>query len=121
MKPIMPLEEISIFSVNNVTVGQTYQNYEQSRQKLGRFLEYEVPQKSKFLKKTVNKSWLPSPIFFTEMFFWKDSTNFQHLEMTLKIRILRCLRRLFIILESLTVILFSDLFPIDAYVVSCLT
>ena len=35
---------------------QTYQNYEQSRQKLGTFLENKVLQKSKFSKKTFNKS-----------------------------------------------------------------
>jgi hypothetical protein len=34
MKPHMHLVEISIFSLNNVTV-KTYQNYEQSRQKIG--------------------------------------------------------------------------------------
>ena len=39
---------------------------------------------------------------------WKDSINFQHWKMTLKIRILRCSRRLFIILVSLTVTLFSE-------------
>ena len=48
-----------------------------------------------------------SPIFFKE-FFWKDLTNFQHWKMTLKIRIFRCLRRLFIILVNLTVTLFSE-------------
>ena len=43
---------------------------------MGRFLEYEIPQKSKFLKKTVNKSWSPSPIFFTEMFFLERFDRF---------------------------------------------
>ena len=43
--------------------------------------------------------------------------------MTLKIRILRCSSRLFIILVSLTVTLFSEkcLFPLDSQVVSCPT
>ena len=45
---------------------QTYQNYEQSQQKLGTFLENKVPQKSKFPKNIFNKSWSPSPIFFKE-------------------------------------------------------
>ena len=43
---------------------QTYQNYEQSRQKLGTFLENKILQKS-FQKKT-----------------WKDSINFPHWKMT---------------------------------------
>ena len=43
--------------------------------------------------------------------------------MTLKVRILICLRRLFIILVSLTMTSFSEkcLFPLDAYMVSCPT
>ena len=41
-------------------------------------------------------------------FFWKDLINFQYWKMTLKIRILRCSRRLFIILVSLTVTFFSE-------------
>ena len=50
---------------------QTYQNYEQSRQKLGTILGNKVPQKSKFSKNIFNKSWSPSPIFFKEIFFGK--------------------------------------------------
>jgi hypothetical protein len=46
-------------------------------------------------------------MLFTD-FFFKDSTNFKHRKMPLKIRILRCLRRLFLILVSLTVTLFSE-------------
>ena len=38
----------------------------------------------------------------------KDSTDFQHWKMTLKIRILICSIRLFIILVSLTVTIFSE-------------
>ena len=41
-------------------------------------------------------------------FFLKDSTIFRYLKMTLKLRILRSLTRLFIILESLTRWLFSE-------------
>ena len=39
---------------------------------------------------------------------WKDSTNFPQWNMTLKIRILRCSRRLFVTLASLTVTLFIE-------------
>ena len=46
MKPRMNLVEIRIFSLNNIP----YQKQEQSRQKLGTFLENKVFQKSKFLK-----------------------------------------------------------------------
>ena len=52
---------------------QSYQNYDQSTQKLGIMLENKVLQKSKLKK---NKSWSPSPIFFAENYFWKDLTNF---------------------------------------------
>ena len=79
--------------------------------------------KIKFFKKGIfYKSWSPSPIFFKEKNS-KNSTNFQHWKMTLKIRILRYLRKLLIILLSLMVTLFSEkcLFPLDAYVVSCPT
>ena len=55
---------------------QTYQNYEQSRQKLGTILENRVSYKSKISKTFFNKSWSPSQIFFIEIFFRKDSTNF---------------------------------------------
>ena len=40
-------------------------------------------------------------------FFCKDLINFQHWKMTLKVRILRCLRRLFLIIVRLTVTTFS--------------
>ena len=48
-------------------------------------------------------------------------TNLQHWKITLNIRILKSLTRLFIILESLTMIQFSDnmIFLLDPYVVSC--
>ena len=45
---------------------QTYQNYEQSQQKLGTHLENKVLWKSKFSKNFLFKSWSLSLIFFTE-------------------------------------------------------
>ena len=50
---------------------QTYQNYEQSRQKLGTILGNKVSWKSKFSKTFFNKSWSSSQIFFKEFFFGK--------------------------------------------------
>ena len=47
MKPHMHLLEISILSLKKCH-HQTHQNYEQSRQKLGTFLENKVLKKSKF-------------------------------------------------------------------------
>ena len=41
MKPFMHLVEISIFFTKSCH-GQTYQNYEQSRQKLGTFLVNKI-------------------------------------------------------------------------------
>ena len=43
---------------------QTYQNYEQSRQKLGTILENKVSKRSKSSKTFFNKSWSPGQIFF---------------------------------------------------------
>ena len=45
---------------------QTYQNYEQTQQKLRTMLENKVLQKSKFSNKFISKSWTLSLIFFTE-------------------------------------------------------
>ena len=48
-------------------------------------------------------------MYFKENYFLKDSTNFQHWKMTSKKpKTLRCSRRLFIILVSLTVTLFRE-------------
>ena len=52
---------------------QTYQNYEQSRQKLGLFLENKV---LKNFKKKFNKSWSPSSIFFKDSFFLERFDQF---------------------------------------------
>jgi len=46
------------------------------KKKLGTFLENKVFQKSKFSEKEINKSWSPSPIFFTE----KQHLNFEMFE-----------------------------------------
>ena len=54
---------------------QTYQNHEQSRQILGTILQNKVSQKSKFSKTFFSISWSLSPIFFLEIFFWKDLNN----------------------------------------------
>jgi len=62
--------EISIVSLNNVTARQS------QKKKLGTFLENKVFQKSKFSEKEINKSWSPSPIFFTE----KQHLNFEMFE-----------------------------------------
>ena len=49
-----------------------------------------------------------------KVFFCKDTINFPHWKMTLKIRILKCSRRLLIILVSMTVTLFSEKMLISA-------
>jgi hypothetical protein len=68
----------------------------------------KVLQKSKFSKKKLLMKVGFLVQYSSQKTDWKDSTNFQHWKMTLKIRILRCSRRLFIILVSLTVTLFSE-------------
>ena len=61
-----------------------------------------------------------SRIFFR--FFLERFDQFQHWKMTLKFRILRCSRRLFIIFVSLTMTWFSEKMLIPtAYMISCLT
>ena len=55
---------------------QTYQNYEQSRQKLGTILEIKYLKNQKFQKKKINRSWSPSRIFFIEFFFLERFNQF---------------------------------------------
>ena len=80
MKTRMHLVEISIFAKS--CHGQTYQNYEQSRQKLDSILGNKVLWKSKFSETFLNTSWSPSQIFFNENFFWKDLTQKNGFEST---------------------------------------
>ena len=86
MKLCMHLVEISIFSLNNVTVRLT--------KIMNRADKKVFEKKSKF--------------FFFKVAQWKDSINFQQWKITLKLRILKCLRRLFILLVTLMVTLFSE-------------
>ena len=78
----------------------------------------QVLQKSKFSKKKLLKK-LGLLVYSITILYcilvqysskknWKDSTNFPQWNMTLKIRILRCSRRLFVTLASLTVTLFIE-------------
>ena len=57
------------------------------RQNLGTFLENKVHWKSKLSKYVINKSLSPIFVFFNEFFFCKDSADFRHRKMALKIRI----------------------------------
>ena len=60
------------------------------------------------------KTWSPSLIFFQrKKKIQKDLTNFQHWKMILRIIILRCSRRVFIILVSLTEKLYSEKMLMD--------
>ena len=62
---------------------QTYQNYEQSRQKLGTILGNKVAQKSKLSKIFLNKSWSSSKDSY--IFFGKILPIFNTKKMTLKV------------------------------------
>ena len=71
MKPFMHLVEISIFSLNR----QTYQNYEQNRQKLGTFLEKQSNSNLKIQvfkecqkKKFYGEYWTRRPTFIQKFF-----------------------------------------------------
>ena len=66
----------------------------------------ELLHKSKFSRKSGNKSWFLSPIFFRV--FLEIFHQFSALKITLKNRILRCSSRLIIISIGLTVTLFSE-------------
>ena len=85
---------------------QTYQNYEQSRRKLGTFLENKVLQKSKFSKNFVFKTWCPGLIFFTKKNL-KDSIDFWCWKMTESTN-LQSLRLLFINWVGLMMSWFSE-------------
>ena len=81
MKPFMHLVEIRFFFTKSCHC-QTYQNYEQSRQKLGTFLRNKV-----FKKKIIYKSWSPSQIFCTEKKVQKDSVDFWCQKLPFKVQI----------------------------------
>ena len=69
---------------------------------MGRFLENKVLEKSKFSKNFINTNILH------RNFFLKDSTNFRHRKLTLKLKILRSLKSLLIIFVSLMMSLSSE-------------
>ena len=66
------------FDINNFDVLSL------SRQKLGSFLENKVLQKLKFSKNANNKKCAPKMIFLNEN-NQKDSDNFRHQKLTLKV------------------------------------
>ena len=69
--------------------------------------EWYVFQRMKIVQICLLNEWILVK-YSSYNFFWKDSTNFWHRKMTMKVRILKCLRRLFIILLSLTMTWFSE-------------
>ena len=79
---------------------QTYQNYEQSRQKLGTFLEIKVFWNQSFQKMS---SIIVGLLVFKEMFHW-----FLTLDNDFEIRILGSWKRLLMILEGLTMTLYNS-------------
>ena len=56
---------------------QTYQNYEQSQQTLGIFLEIKCFKNQIFQKHVFGKKWSPGPIFLIENFLRKYLSNFK--------------------------------------------
>ena len=56
------------------------------RQKLGMILENKVVQKLKLEKNNLNKKLSPELIFLNEYFFWKNSADFWHRKLTLKVQ-----------------------------------
>ena len=87
IKPLMPVLEISMFSLNNVIMSDL-PKFEQSQKKFGTFF---VNLKIEFSKNFINISKFPNQILFTDFFFGKIQP------MTLKLKILRSITRLFII------------------------
>ena len=76
IKPLLNASS-STFSLNNVIVRLT-KIMNRAKKKLGTFLVNKVLKKSKFSKNFIFISWSPNQIFFTEVFLWKDLTNFRH-------------------------------------------
>jgi hypothetical protein len=64
----------------------SYQNSKFSWQKIGMILLNKVLWKLKFSKNVNNKKHAPKMIFFDEKKNWKDSDNFWHRKLTLKVR-----------------------------------
>ena len=102
MKPCLHLVEISIFSLNLVIVRPTkYMNRADKKQ--AQFQEI------KYLKNPIfQKYFIIVGLLVKYSFFEKDSSNFEHRKMILKVQNLKCSRRLFIILVSLTMTCFSE-------------
>ena len=61
-------------------------------QKLGLILESKVVQKLSLEKNVFNKKWSPKLIFLDEIFFWKNSVDFWHRKLTLKVQFWHFLR-----------------------------
>jgi len=122
IKPLMYLLEISNISINNVIL-RLIKIMNRADKNWARFKVNKVLKKSKFSEIFIDKSLSSKQIFFTVFFFWKELTNFRHWKMTLILRILRQLTRLFIILVILMMSLFSEkgLFSIYLLVVWCQT
>jgi len=55
-------------------------------QHLGLLLESKVVQKLSLEKNVFTKKWSPKLIFLNEIFFWKNSVDFWHQKLTLKVR-----------------------------------
>ena len=55
-------------------------------QKLGLILESKVVQKLSLEKNVFNKKCSPKLIFLDEFFFWKNSVDFWHRKLTLKVQ-----------------------------------
>ena len=61
-------------------------------QKLGLILESKVVQKLSLEKKVFSKKWSPKLIFLDENSFWKNSVDFWHRKLTLKVQFWHFLR-----------------------------
>ena len=61
-------------------------------QKLGLILESKVVQKLSLEKNVFNKKCSPKLIFLDEFFFWKNSVDFWHRKLTLKVQFWHFLR-----------------------------
>ena len=61
-------------------------------QKLGLILESKVVQKLSLEKNVFNKKCSPKLIFLDEIFFWKNSVDFWHRKLTLKVQFWHFLR-----------------------------
>ena len=88
-EPFYFLKLCPIFDELTFLIGIFFKNFLRGMsvcQKLGIILENKVFQKLSLEKNVFTKRWSPNLIFLNEIFFWKNSVDYCHWKLTLKVQ-----------------------------------